>query len=180
MAHQCHVMQCTWQWCRARTASKMNRICSFKSCCVVPSWGPGKWKAAFVSTDSFYLVVIGAVRSSECVIKGIQLGWWTEDGEGLTRLEHHWLFPCSLAAPALWNTFSRNPAFQTPSDRHCRWDWGPQHMAAPLLWQSTNTYLVLCPVVPTFVPPERWQSRELVPCVQTPTLPTATLNLAVW
>lgn len=122
MAQQCHVMRCTWQWCRARPAAKMHQLWSFKSCYVVPSWGLGKWKAAFLSTDSFYLVVVGAVRSSGCMIECIQLGLWTEDRDGLSWLEHHWLFPCSLMAPALWKQLSQKQliylAFKTPNDRH--------------------------------------------------------------
>lgn len=80
MAHQCHVTRCTWQRCRAGPVAKMNRRWSFKSCYVVPSWGLGKWKAAVLSTDSFYLVVVGAVYSSGCMTERIQLDLWKEDG----------------------------------------------------------------------------------------------------
>lgn len=108
MAHQCRVMRCTWQRCCAQPAAKMNQLWSFKSCYVVPSWGLEKWKAAFLNTDSFNLVVLGAVCSSGCMIECIQLSLWTEGWDGRTWLEHHWLFLCSLVIPALWNTFPRN------------------------------------------------------------------------
>lgn len=73
-----------------------------------------------------------------------------------------------------------HPAFKTPSDGHYTGtaDETEDHSTRLLLF-SDETYLVLCPVLPTFDPPERWQSRELVPCVQTPTLPTAPLNMVV-
>lgn len=105
-------MRCTWQQCRARPAAKIKRLWSFKSCYIVPSWGFGKWKAAFLSTDSFYLVVVGAVCSSGCMIKCIQLGLWTEDRDGPTWLEQDWLLETSFPEQFTY------PAFKTPSHGH--------------------------------------------------------------